>query len=173
MTYGILSIVIGIVVLVATCWVIDRLDRREPGESRVAWRPWYRTAVACGYYAAMGLATSFGRNGFAVQLVQPGTVGLLVEFGALSGFPVLIGLQLLTRTSIRVQALEIFAVCLSFPLGAELGRRLDLTTVDVLGRGLGDVSLIFAMWFGVLTTIAALCTLGTRAVLRLLGFPDR
>jgi len=172
-TYGILSIVIGIVVLVVTCWIVDRLDQREPGEKRVAWRPWYRTAVACGYYATMGLVTSFGRDRFAVQLVQPGNFGLLIEFAAMVGFPVLIALQLLTRSSIRVQVVEIFAVCLSFPVGAELARRLDLTTVDVQRLGLVEFSLIFGLWFGMLTTIAALCTLGTRAVLRLLGFPDR
>lgn len=163
MIYGIVSILLGVAVLTATAWAVDRLDRRAPGEKRVAWRPWYRTAVACAWYATMGaLSTLDGIIGGSVWL----------EFGFFVGIPALISLQLFTRSTIPLQALEIFGICVSFALGVALTRQLGIGGVNVVGADLRDSITILGLWFVNLTAIASVCTVVTRVVLRFVGQGD-
>lgn len=157
-----MSLACGLAALCLTVWGVERLEARAPAQKRVAWRPWYRTAIACGFYLVMGASSASGH-----------IIGgpLLTEFGTIVGFPVLIVVQLLTRSSIRLQALEIFGVCLSFALGTIISRELGLSTDDLFARrSLQDEIFLFAVWFSILTTIAAASTCVVRGIGQMLGW---
>lgn len=162
MIYGLASIVLGVAVLAVTCWAVERLDRRAPGERRVAWRPWYRTAIACGYYALLGCVAGWrGTTG----------VWLFFELLWLGGFPVLLVLQLATSSPVRLQILECFALCLSIVCGVLVAESLGLDTRRFLGESCWEAAWIFALWFATLSLIAAGSTLTVRGLRRLLRLP--
>ena len=92
-----------------------------------------------------------------------------MELFSLSGLLVLLACQLLTRSTIRLQALEAFGVCLAFLVGSQIPAILGLSTGDFLRTRLHDASLqdaaiTFAVWFTILTSVAAGSTLLVRAV---------
>ncbi len=44
--YGGVIALVALAVIVLTAWAVDRLDSANRGPKSVAWRPWWRTAIA-------------------------------------------------------------------------------------------------------------------------------
>ncbi len=161
MLFGLVGIILGAAVLCAVFLVVDRLDQRASAPKRVAWRPWYRTAIGCAYFMAIGFGSNSGRF-----IGGP----VLLEFAGVSGLIVFIGLQLTTQSRIRVQVVEIFSYSFAFMLGILLAESIGFSTRDIAVRhGLREHVILCGGWFLSVTGIAVLSTVLVRIVRKFLS----